>query len=143
MADENALREMFATNSRSVLVTLKRDGRPQLSNVMHAWYPDEGVARISVTADRAKTRNAIRDPRVTLYVTSPDFWSYAVLDGAAELTPVAATPGDAAVTALIDVYRTIRGEDHPDWDEYTAAMIAEHRQVLTVAPTHFYGQVPG
>ncbi|MGV9713805.1 PPOX class F420-dependent oxidoreductase [Gordonia sp. NPDC003424] len=142
MTSDDSLRALFASTTKSVLVTVKRDGRPQLSNVMHGWYPDEQVARISVTADRAKTRNALRDPRVSLYVTSPDFWSYAVLEGTAELTPVASEPGDPAMTALIDLYRTINGE-HEDWDDYTRAMIADHRQVLTVRPSRFYGQARG
>lgn len=140
MASQDALRQLFVDHSQSVLVTLKRDGRPQLSNVLHGWYPDEGVARISVTAQRAKTRNVSRDHRVSLYVVGDDFWNYAVLDGDAQLTSVATRPGDEAVTALIDLYRTISGKEHPDWDEYTQAMIAEDRQVLTVTPTHFYGQ---
>jgi len=41
------------------------------------------TVRISVTDDRAKTRNARRDPRVSFYVTSDDFWSYAVAEGVA------------------------------------------------------------
>ncbi|GAA1479942.1 PPOX class F420-dependent oxidoreductase [Gordonia sinesedis] len=134
---------VFASTEQSVLVTVKSDGRPQISNVLHGWYPAERVARISVTADRAKTRNARRDARVSLYASWPNFWNYAVMEGDAEFTPVATEPGDEAVTALINLYRTIRAEEHRDWDEYTAAMIAEHRQVLTIRPTHFYGQVGG
>ena len=141
MTSEESLVQLFADTDKSVLVTIKSDGRPQISNVLHAWYPGEGVARVSVTADRAKTRNAQRDSRVSLYVTWPDFWSYAVLEGEAEFTPVATEPGDVAVTELIDVYRTISGGEHPDWDEYTRVMIAERRQVLTIRPTRFYGQV--
>ena len=57
-----------------VVVTLKRDGRPQLSNVGYA-VGDDGVVRVSVTASRAKTANARRDPRVSLHVAAPDFWS--------------------------------------------------------------------
>lgn len=142
MTTDGPLPALFASTTKSVLVTLKRDGRPQLSNVMHGWYPGEQVARISVTADRAKTRNALRDPRVSLYVTSTDFWSYGVLEGTAELSPVATAPGDTGVTALIDLYRTINGE-HDDWDDYTQAMITDHRQVLTVRPGRFYGQARG
>lgn len=47
--------------SRGVLTTQKRDGRPQLSNVMYG-VGDDGLIRISVTADRAKAKNLARDP---------------------------------------------------------------------------------
>ena len=84
---------------RGVLVTLKADGRPQLSNISYGLGED-GVIRISVTADRAKTKNAGRDPRVSLHVTADDFWSYVVIEGDAELTPVAGAAGDASVQVM-------------------------------------------
>jgi PPOX class probable F420-dependent enzyme len=128
-------------HSRCVLVTLKSDGRPQLSNVMYG-VGDDDVVRVSVTATRAKTANARRDPRVTMHVTAPDFWSFVVVDGDAELTPVAQAPDDATVDELVTLYRTISGTEHPDWDEYRAAMVADQRLVLRLHPTHAYGQVP-
>lgn len=130
----------FATeNRRSVLVTIKRDGRPQSSNVMHVV--DDGTFLVSVTDDRAKTRNARRDPRVSLHVSAPDFWSYVVVDGRADLTPVAADPGDDTVDALVAYYRAAAGE-HPDWDEYRRVMVAEKRLLLRVTPEHAYGMLP-
>jgi hypothetical protein len=65
-----------------------------------------------------------------------------VAEGDAELTPVAADPGDATVEGLIDLYRSLSGE-HPDWDDFRSAMIRERRQLLSFAVTHAYGQVPG
>lgn len=128
--------EYIRPRHRGVLVTLKADGRPQLSNIAYALGDDDIIA-ISVTADRAKTVNAARDPRVSLHVTADDFWSYVVIEGSAELTPPAADD-DATVDALIDLYRSLQGE-HPDWDEYRAAMVADRRLVLSVRPTHAYG----
>ena len=128
------------TTRRAVLITLKADGRPQSSNVMH-WTDDDGVVHVSVTDSRAKVRNVRRDPRVSLHVTADDFWSYAVLEGDAELTPVAASPDDATVDELVDYYRAINGE-HPDWDDYRAAMVADQRLVLRLRPTRAYG-MPG
>jgi PPOX class probable F420-dependent enzyme len=124
-----------------IVVTLKRDGRPQLSNVAYALGED-GVVRVSVTASRAKTANARRDPRVSFHVTAPDFWSYVVLEGDAELTPVAARPDDATVDELVTVYRAISGE-HPDWDDYRRAMVADERLVLRIHPSRAYGALPG
>ena len=54
-----------------------------------------------MTGTRAKTRNMRRDPRISLHVTAPDFWSYAVLEGDAEITPVAAAPHDETVAELV------------------------------------------
>ena len=120
-----------------VLVTLKGDGRPQLSNINYA-VGDDGVVRISITADRAKYRNLVRDARASLHVTADDFWSYVVLEGDAELSAVASAPDDEAVDELVALYRSVQGE-HPDWDDYRAAMVTDRRVVLRLRPTHAYG----
>jgi len=124
---------------RGILATIKRDGRPQLSNVAYAW--DGTTVRVSVTDDRAKTHNMRRDPRVALEVTTPDLGGYVVVEGEADLTPVAAEPYDATVDELVDVFRAIGGE-HDDWDDYRAAMVRDRRLVLRLRPTHSYGWAP-
>ncbi|MPQ98019.1 TIGR03618 family F420-dependent PPOX class oxidoreductase [Modestobacter sp. I12A-02628] len=137
---EHRLLSFVATQRQGVLVTLKADGRPQLSNVLYAWDPDTRTARVSVTADRAKTRNLQRDPRASLHVTSPDFWTWAVLESTAELTPVAADPHDDTVDQLVALYRSLSGE-HPDWDAYRASMVTDRRLVVRLTAGHVYGQV--
>lgn len=128
----------FARDHRqSVLVTLRADGRPQLSNVMHA-VDDDGVVRISITEDRAKYRNLRRQPWAALHVTREDFYAYVVLEGDVELSAVAAAPGDAAVDELVALYRGMVGE-HPDWDDYRRAMVADRRVVVRLRPTRAYG----
>jgi PPOX class probable F420-dependent enzyme len=140
MTDINpALEALLASGHQGVLVTLRKDGRPQLSNITYGYA--DGVARISVTDGRAKSRNLRRDPRASLYTTSPDFWKWVVADGTAELTPPAADPNDATVEALISYYRDISGE-HPDWDEYRAAMVADKRLLVTLRVERIYGQPP-
>jgi PPOX class probable F420-dependent enzyme len=133
---EQALRALVESSTKGVLVTLKRDGRPQLSNVIYAM--SDGVVRISVTDDRAKTRNLRRDARASLYVTSDDFWAYAVVEGTAELSAVAAAPDDDTVEELVELYRAMRGE-HPDWDEYRAAMVRDRRLVVRLPIERIYG----
>jgi PPOX class probable F420-dependent enzyme len=125
---------------RCVLITLKKDGRPQSSHVSQ-WTDADGVVRISLTADRAKTKNLQRDPRVSLHLQADDFWSYVVLEGEADLSPVAASPDDATVDELVAYYRAVSGE-HPDWDEYRRAMVADRRLVLRVRPTYACGLLP-
>lgn len=128
-----------AARRNGVLVTQKRDGRPQLSNITHQVGAD-GAIRISITADRAKYPNLVRDPRASLYVSREDFWGYVVIEADAELSPVAAAAGDATVDELVDLYRSIAGE-HPNWDEYRAAMVSDRRLVVRLRPTRAYGML--
>ncbi|MFJ2830473.1 PPOX class F420-dependent oxidoreductase [Streptomyces sp. NPDC087263] len=137
-ATQDALVKLLSEYKGGVLVTLKKDGRPQLSNVAHAYYPDERIVRVSLTDDRAKTRNLRRDPRATYHVTSEDRWAYTVAEGTAELTPVAGDPQDETVEELIRLYRDVQGE-HPDWDDYRAAMVRDRRLVLRLHVERAYG----
>src|SRR3954469_20623535 len=116
--------ELPGKTGLGVLVTLKRDGRPQLSNVTYLW--DGETVRVSLTDGRAKTKNLRRDPRASLYVNGPGGRSYVVLEGKAELTPGAADPTDDTVEQLVSYYREASGE-HPDWDDYRRAMVADQR----------------
>ncbi|MEU6221801.1 PPOX class F420-dependent oxidoreductase [Streptomyces sp. NPDC047022] len=137
-ATQNALLALLSEGHGGVLVTLKRDGRPQLSNVTHAYDPDERVIRVSLTDDRAKTRNLRRDPRASYHVTTGDRWAYAVAEGVAELTPVAQDPYDETVEELVRLYRGITGE-HPDWGEYRTAMVRDRRLLLRLRVERAYG----
>ncbi|WP_445163949.1 PPOX class F420-dependent oxidoreductase [Mycobacterium sp. Dal123C01] len=139
---DDKLLALIKGNSLGVLATIKRDGRPQLSNVSYHFDPRELLIRVSITEPRAKTRNLRRDPRASILVDSDDGWSYAVAEGTAELTPPAAAPGDDTVEALIALYRNIAGE-HSDWDEYRQAMVTDRRVVLTLPISHLYGMPPG
>ncbi len=140
MALDPALLAMFGEIGGGTLITLKRDGRPQSSVVGHAFDADSRTLRISVTESRAKTRNLRRDPRVSYQVTRPDLSGYAVGEGLAVLPPVAADPHDATVEDLVAHYRDVAGE-HPDWDEYRAAMVADGRLLLRITLDHVYGWV--
>ncbi|MGW2703826.1 PPOX class F420-dependent oxidoreductase [Streptomyces sp. NPDC001340] len=135
---QDALLKLLSETRGGVLVTLKSDGRPQLSNVSHAYYPDERVIRISITDDRAKTRNLRRDPRASYHVTSQDRWAYTVAEGTADLSPVAGDPYDETVEELVRLYRDVLGE-HPDWDDYRAAMVRDRRLVLRLPVERAYG----
>ena len=135
---QDTLLELLSDHRGGVLVTLKRDGRPQLSNVSHHYDPDERIIRISVTDDRAKTRNLRRDPRVSYHVSTPDRRAYTVVEGTADLSPVAKDPHDDTVEELIRLYREVLGE-HPDWDDYRAAMVRDRRLVLRLKVERAYG----
>ncbi|MGW1126914.1 PPOX class F420-dependent oxidoreductase [Streptomyces sp. NPDC002526] len=141
-ARQEALLGLLGENDGGVLVTLKQDGRPQLSNVNHFYYPEERIVRVSVTEGRAKTRNLRRDPRASYHVTSRDRWAWTVAEGTAELSATAADPSDDTVEELIRLYRDVQGE-HPDWDDYRAAMVRDRRIVLRLHVEHVYGQQRG
>ena len=151
---DDKLLALIADNSLGVLATLKRDGRPQLSNVTYHFDPRATSIEVSITEPRAKTRNLRRDPRASLLVSSDDGWSYAVAEGdvtltgptrgtdRTTLTPPAADPYDDTVEALITLYRAIAGE-HPDWDDYRRAMVTDRRVLLRMPIAHLYGMPPG
>jgi PPOX class probable F420-dependent enzyme len=126
-------------HNKGVLVTTRRDGRPQLSNIMYTPGPDYSV-RISVTEGRAKTKNLRRDPRAALHVARDDFFAYVVLDGEVGLSPAARSMDDPVVEELIDMYRLARGE-HPDWGEFRQAMVSEGRVVATLSASYAYGML--
>jgi PPOX class probable F420-dependent enzyme len=129
--------EAARANHQSVLTTLRRDGKPQLSNVLH-HVGEDGLIRLSTTADRAKYLNLRRAPWAALKVDGESFWSYAVIEAAATFSEVAADPNDAAVDELVDYFRAVSGE-HSDWDDYRRAMVAERRVVVRLDPTRAYG----
>ncbi len=139
--DVERLRALLLSRRPGVLVTIGGDGRPQLSNVDYTFSPEDGVVRISTTADRVKVRNIRRDARVSLYATTSDGGAWAVADGTAELSPVATSTDDPTVEQLIEVYRAIQGE-HPDWQDYRAAMVADRRLVIHIAVSRLYGWMP-
>jgi PPOX class probable F420-dependent enzyme len=127
----------LAQRHKGALITLKRsNGRPQISNVAYALI--DGRVRVSVTATRAKAANVRHDPRVSLYTTSEDFWTYVVAEGTAELSPVAQEPGDETCQALLELYETVRGEPHPDPDEFHQAMVDDRRLQLSFRIERLY-----
>jgi PPOX class probable F420-dependent enzyme len=132
--------DFVRSRQHGILITQKRDGRPQSSNISYA-LGDDGVIRISVTDGRAKTANLRRTPQASLHVNRNDFWAYAVIEGDVTLTPVAGDPADDTVEQLVSYYRAVAGE-HDDWDAYRAAMVADRRLLVHLHPTHAYGMLP-
>lgn len=124
--------------SDGVLITLRRDGRAQSSDISY-WLHD-GQFWISLTTDRAKTANIRRDPRVVLHITDRSTWSYLSFDATADVGAVAAAPDDATADDLVDYYRAVAGE-HDDWDDYRAAMVRDRRLIVRVTPHSVVGQI--
>jgi PPOX class probable F420-dependent enzyme len=113
-------------NPRAVLATRRRDGRPQLSPVVCAVDAD-GLVVVSTRETAVKTKNARRDPHVSLCVLTEGFFGrWVQLDGTAEIVSL-----PAAMEGLVDYYRRVSGE-HPNWDDYRAAMQRDRRCLLRV-----------
>jgi PPOX class probable F420-dependent enzyme len=134
----DALAAARATH-HSVLTTIRRDGKPQLSNVLH-YVRDDDVVIVSTTADRAKYHNLRREPWAALKVDGESVWSYAVIEADVSFSDVATQRDDSAVEELVEYFRAINGE-HSDWDDYRRAMVEEHRVVVRLTPTRAYGQL--
>jgi len=139
---DDKLLAVITGNSLGILATIKRDGRPQLSNVTYHFDPRTLMIEVSVREPLAKTRNLRRDARASILVSSEDGWSYAVAEGDAMLSPPAAALDDDTVESLIVLYRNVVGE-HPDWDDYRRAMVADRRVLLRLPIHHLYGMPPG
>jgi PPOX class probable F420-dependent enzyme len=125
-------RELIGRHHRAVLATIRRDGRPQLSSVSYVLDHD-GRIRISVTRDRAKTRNLRRDPRATLEILSDDWHQYVVVDATVEVEE-----GPTVLSDLRRVYQLIAGKPHPDWAEFDAAMVRDGRCLLALTVERLY-----
>jgi len=111
-----------------VLVTRRSSGGVQMSPVT-AGVDDAGRIVISSYPERAKVANVRRSSDVSVLVLSDDFGgAWVQVDGTCEVIDL-----PDAVEPLVDYYRAISGE-HPDWDEYRAAMVEQGKCLLRVTP---------
>ncbi|MCD9152892.1 PPOX class F420-dependent oxidoreductase [Aeromicrobium duanguangcaii] len=127
--DLDELLEFVRPRHRFILITRRADGRPQASPVT-GGVDDSGRLVISTYPERAKTRNARRDPQVSVVVLS-DEWNdaWVQVDGTAEVLDV-----PEALDAFVEYFRNISGE-HPDWDEYRQAMLDQGKSIIRITPT--------
>ncbi|MER7210979.1 PPOX class F420-dependent oxidoreductase [Streptosporangium sp. NPDC000239] len=127
--DLDKARDFIRANHRAVLLTKHADGRPQLSPVT-VGLDAEGRAIVSSRETAAKVRNLRRDPRATLCVMNDSFYGdWIQIEGETEVLSL-----PEAMEPLVGYYRDISGE-HPDWDDYRAAMERDRRVLLRVTIT--------
>jgi PPOX class probable F420-dependent enzyme len=127
--DRTALLEFLRARNQAVLVTRKRAGGVQMSPVTYG-VDDEGRVVVSTYPQRAKVTNVRRHPAVSLCVLSAD-WNdpWVQLDGEGEVLDL-----PEALEPLVEYFRSISGE-HPDWDEYRAAMTRQGKSLLRITVT--------
>jgi PPOX class probable F420-dependent enzyme len=127
--DLNTLLEFVRPRHRMILVTTRRDGSAQLSPVT-GGVDGDGRIVISTYPERAKVTNVRRTGSASVMVLSED-WNdpWVQVDGTAEVLDL-----PDALEPLVEYYRSISGE-HPDWDEYRAAMADQGKCLIRIAPT--------
>jgi PPOX class probable F420-dependent enzyme len=119
-------RAFLREHRRGVLSTFRGDGMPQLSPVLVGLDAD-GRATVSTREPAYKVRNLRRDPRATLCVFTDGFFGpWVQIEGTASIVSL-----PDAMELLVDYYRNVAGE-HPDWDDYRAAMERERRCLIQI-----------
>ncbi|WP_351231094.1 PPOX class F420-dependent oxidoreductase [Streptomyces sp. NPDC002133] len=129
--DLEQLLEFVRPRHRAILLTRRADGSPQ-GSPLTCGVDDSGRIVVSTYPERAKTRNAKRDERVSIIVLSDD-WDgpWVQVDGTAEVID---TPD--SVEPLVEYYRNIAGE-HPDWAEYREAMVKQGKSIIRITPVRW------
>jgi PPOX class probable F420-dependent enzyme len=132
VVSRDELIEFIKTRHHAIVITTRKDGRAQASPVS-CGVDEQGRIVIATYPERAKTRNARRDPdRVGVLFLSDDFGgAWVQVDGTAEVLDL-----PEAIEPLVDYFRSISGE-HPDWAEYRQAMIDQGKSLLRITPTHW------
>ncbi|MDT4926362.1 MAG: hypothetical protein QOG01_4075 [Pseudonocardiales bacterium] len=125
--DATTAQEFLRTNHRAVMATFRRDGRPAVSPVT-AGIDEQGRVVVSTRETAMKVKHLRRDPRVALTAFTDNFYGdWVQVEGTAEIVDL-----PEAMDLLIAYYRSVSGE-HPDWDDYRAAMQRDQRVIVRFA----------
>ncbi len=129
--------DFLRAHHRAVLATSRSDGMPQLSPVT-CTVDDEGRVLVSTRETAVKTKNLRHRPRASLCVLTDTFFGeWVQVEGDAELISL-----PEAMDLLVEYYRRVSGE-HPDWDDYRAAMIRDRRVIVRITITRAGPDVSG
>jgi PPOX class probable F420-dependent enzyme len=122
--DATEAAEFIRANHHAVMATFRQDGRPALSPVTAA-VDEQGRVVVSTRETAMKVKHLRRDPRVAVNVFTDRFYGdYVQVEGTAEIVEL-----PVAMDLLVDYYRSVSGE-HPDWDDYRAAMQRDQRVIV-------------
>ena len=127
--DLDEARDYLRSHHRAVLATMRRDGTPQMSPVT-ASVDAEGYVVVSSRETAVKTKNVRRDPRAWLCAFPDSFYGDRFVQVEGEVSVVELPE---AMDGLIEYYRSVSGE-HPDWDDYRAAMVRDQRVIVRITP---------
>lgn len=125
-------------NPQGVLTTYRRNGKAQMSIV--TVRPHRGAIGVSITEDRVKFKNLLRNPDCSILVSAADWWTgFIVFDGTAELIWSGNTDAETLRLARREVYSATTRRRARDWDVYDHLVDADQRVALIIHPTHVYG----
>ncbi|MGX5696821.1 PPOX class F420-dependent oxidoreductase [Agromyces soli] len=134
---ETEASDLLAAHRFGVLATLKRDGQPHLATMLYGWDASAGLVRFSTTAGRPKATHVKRNARATLHVSGDDHWSYAVVEGTAEVSAPTTEPGDAVGRELLEIVPEAARPADPA--AFYAEAVAERRVVIRLRPDRVGG----
>ena len=136
MVDVADVLEFVRNNHRAVVATLRKDGSPQLTPITVGI--DDGKIIISSRETAMKVKHLRRNPYLWLTLLNDGFFGeFYQAEGPVEIVSL-----PDAMEGLIEYYRGISGE-HPDWDDYRAAMVRDQRVLLRVTPERVGPNVMG
>jgi PPOX class probable F420-dependent enzyme len=132
------IEQFIHDNPQGVLTSFRRNGMPQLSIV--TVYPRDGGVGISITENRMKFKNLLRDPRCSVLISHADWWSgFLVFEGMAELAHSGNTDAEALRLARRHIFSATTRRRSADWNEYDRIANEDKRVAMLLRPTHVYG----
>ena len=132
------IEQFIHDNPQGVLTSFRRNGMPQLSIV--TVYPRDGGVGISITENRMKFKNLLRDPRCSVLISHVDWWSgFLVFEGTAELTHSGNADAETLRLARRHIFSATTRRRSASWDEYDRITNEDKRVAMVLRPTHVYG----
>ena len=132
----------FQSNHRGVITTFRPDGTAQTSIVVCGASPfdgDEAAIFVTVRGSSYKVRNLRRNSRCNVMAVADDWRQFAVVEGAATLTDYRNTDAEEMRVKLRAAFMACGDKEHPDWEEYDRAMVAQDAVIVVVQPERVYG----
>ena len=121
------VREFLEEPHYAVMATINASGTPQLTVMWYALHPTEDIILLNSSGGLLKVKNLRRDPRASFCAVSDSWYGpWLQAEGTASIVSL-----PDAMEPLIEYYRSLAGE-HPDWDDYRAAMERDRRVIVRI-----------
>jgi PPOX class probable F420-dependent enzyme len=138
------VKHFFQGNHRGVINTFRNDGTAQTSIVVCGASPfdgDDAPIFVTVRGTSYKVRNLRRNPRCNVMAVAEDWRQFAVVEGIATLTDYHNTEAEDMRVRLRDAFMACGDNEHPNWEEYDQAMVAQDAVIVVVQPERVYGLI--
>ena len=132
------IEQFLHDNPQGVITSFRKNGMPQLSIV--TVYPRDGGVGVSITENRVKFKNLLRDPRCSILVSHVDWWSgFLVFEGRVEMVHSGNADAEALRMARRHIFSATTRRRSADWEQYDRFTAADKRVTLVLRPDHIYG----